>query len=280
MQSNSLVARVSKIMTAAAVSVFFAMPFGSADAADMPVKALPPPLPPPVYSWSGCYLGGQVGGARGAATGFVNYPGDPLRGTGPFAASQDFNGSSFLYGGQIGCNWQPGGGAFVLGLEGDLAGLSDGRSGGQLFRFAAPFATDHFDNTSRYADEASLRLRVGYAMDRMLLTSAGGWSRAWLSASGDFARDGDGSVLFNTGATRDGWNIGVGAEYALATNWTVGVEYRYTDYGSAAMNVPAGTAGTLAWQPFTVGIENLHTSEVRLRLNYLFNLGGPVASRY
>ncbi len=33
----------------------------SAFAADMPLKA-PPPPPAPVFTWTGCYLGGSVGG--------------------------------------------------------------------------------------------------------------------------------------------------------------------------------------------------------------------------
>ena len=34
---------------------------GSARAADLPVKA---PPPAPVFNWTGCYVGGYVGGAR------------------------------------------------------------------------------------------------------------------------------------------------------------------------------------------------------------------------
>jgi len=37
---------------------------GPALAADLPVKA-PPIVAPAVFSWTGCYIGGQVGGARG-----------------------------------------------------------------------------------------------------------------------------------------------------------------------------------------------------------------------
>ena len=36
---------------------------GPAMAADMPVKARPPaPAPVAVYNWTGCYIGGNVGG--------------------------------------------------------------------------------------------------------------------------------------------------------------------------------------------------------------------------
>ena len=38
----------------------------SAIAADMPVKA-PPPAPAPVYTWTGCYIGGNIGWAQVSA---------------------------------------------------------------------------------------------------------------------------------------------------------------------------------------------------------------------
>ncbi len=36
---------------------------GAASAADMPLKA-PLVAPPPAFSWTGCYIGGNVGGIR------------------------------------------------------------------------------------------------------------------------------------------------------------------------------------------------------------------------
>ena len=43
----------------AAISMMFA---GSASAADMAVKARPAPIPAPVFSWTGFYLGVHGGG--------------------------------------------------------------------------------------------------------------------------------------------------------------------------------------------------------------------------
>ena len=36
---------------------------GAANAADLPLKA-PPPAPPTVWSWTGFYIGGHIGGAQ------------------------------------------------------------------------------------------------------------------------------------------------------------------------------------------------------------------------
>src|SRR5262249_40332723 len=48
------------LQTSVALIVLLASPVMAADIA---VKAPPPtPVPPPVFSWTGCYLGGHVGG--------------------------------------------------------------------------------------------------------------------------------------------------------------------------------------------------------------------------
>jgi opacity protein-like surface antigen len=162
------------------------------------------------------------------------------------------------------------------GVEGDILGLSHRDGGGEIYRFTV-LPSDHFNTTDRSSTQGSVRLRLGFAVDRTLWYIAGGWTRARLDVTRSFVRDGDGSLTFDSSTTRDGWNIGAGAEYALVNNWTLGLEYRYTDYGSFSRSVPGGTAGTLAWSAFTVSADNLHTSDVRLRLNYLF--GGPLVGR-
>jgi hypothetical protein len=69
-----------------------------------PVAYLPPP---PVYSWTGLYIGLNGGGASGNSN-FL----DPV-----FGNSGSFNMCGALLGGTIGANYQIG--QFVLGLEGD-----------------------------------------------------------------------------------------------------------------------------------------------------------------
>jgi len=245
----------------------------AAQAADMRVVRKAPP-PVAVYNWTGCYIGGQIGGQWGRWTADVNYPTVP-----PIVASRDFSGDGrFIYGGQIGCNFQPAGSAFVLGLEGDLVGVSRSDFGGEIFRFTVP-ATDHFNASGRFGTQGSLRARLGFAFDRMLIYVAGGATWADVSATHSIIRDGDGSATFSSSTTRSGWNIGVGGEYLIVNNFTIGLEYRYTDYGSFNFSIPAGTAGTLTWIAHTASADNLRTQDLRLRFNYLFN-AGPVVARY
>jgi len=69
----------------------------AAQAADLPVKAPVYKAPPlPIYNWTGCYLGGNVGGVWGRSN--INIPGYP--------SNFNINNSSFIGGGQLGCNYQ------------------------------------------------------------------------------------------------------------------------------------------------------------------------------
>src|SRR5262245_6274647 len=85
-----------------------AMAAAPAMAADLAVRKAPPP-PPPVYvfSWTGCYFGGNIGGL------WVN-----KEISGPFGGSVSADGSSWAAGVQAGCNYQFAGG-WVIGVQAD-----------------------------------------------------------------------------------------------------------------------------------------------------------------
>ncbi|MGZ8396650.1 MAG: outer membrane protein, partial [Rhodoplanes sp.] len=108
---------MKKVLLATAAVLGFV---GAASAADL--RPLPArPLVVPVFNWTSCYIGGYVGGAWGAenvqavdVNGYNFFPSD--------AWSYDTE-SSFLGGGTLGCNWQPIGSPFVLGIEGELGYL-------------------------------------------------------------------------------------------------------------------------------------------------------------
>ena len=108
---------MKKVLLATAAVLGFV---GAASAADL--RPLPArPVVVPVFNWTSCYIGGYVGGAWGAenvrvldVNGYNFFPSD--------AWSYDTK-SSFLGGGTLGCNWQPIGSPFVLGIEGELGYL-------------------------------------------------------------------------------------------------------------------------------------------------------------
>ena len=91
-------------------------------AADMAVKARPmPPTPPvPVYSWTGCYIGGNLGGGW-ADKSFVEGAGSVAVGL----SDGGHTASGWLGGGQAGCDYQFAGN-WVIGVKGmwDAANLT------------------------------------------------------------------------------------------------------------------------------------------------------------
>jgi len=128
--------------------------FGSANAADMVVKA--PLLPPaPAYNWTGFYIGAHAGGA---------FDNDQFNFQ-PAGTFTNNTASSFLGGGQVGYNYQISN--WVVGLEGDGDWT-------HLFGFA-PCPNPFFTCGHNIEWLASVRARVGYvAADRFLFYVTGG----------------------------------------------------------------------------------------------------------
>jgi outer membrane immunogenic protein len=223
---------------------------GSAQAADLatrpytkaPVAAVVP------FSWTGCHVGGHVGGAwsgtdftdPGIASGF---PGFPILTTGAHPGDNIHLGSNAgaIGGVQAGCDYQFSNN-WVVGLAGDFSG-ADLRS----------MANDPFFNgkngapatlSSRTEWLASVTGRVGYTWDHLMLYGKGG---------AGFARDNYSLNNFvtiaglncttanlltfvpcNSSATTDrvGWVAGAGLEWAFAPNWSFLVEYDHYGFDS------------------------------------------------
>jgi outer membrane immunogenic protein len=103
-------------------------------AADLPRKA-PVYVPPPVYNWTGFYVGVNAGGSIGRDPTTITQSG---LGPGSFISSNTMSPAGFIGGGQLGYNYQfaPN---WVVGVEGDFQGASQKDSscfldcGGDIF---------------------------------------------------------------------------------------------------------------------------------------------------
>ncbi|MDE1974808.1 MAG: autotransporter domain-containing protein, partial [Hyphomicrobiales bacterium] len=131
-------------------SAIFVSATGAASAADLPAAPLVPVTP--VFSWTGFYVGANVGYGWGNSSGNMITTGLPDT----FSTS----GNAFVGGGQMGFNYQFGGG-FVLGAEADFQGS-----------FGSGTLTDSdglINATVKDPWFGTIRGRIGYAMDRVLL---------------------------------------------------------------------------------------------------------------
>jgi len=166
-----------KFTTAAFVSSILIAGALPALAADLPVKARPmAPVMAAAYNWTGCYIGGNVGGKWVRTSGSVDIAGTAVPGplgapaSIPFAAADT---STLIAGGQVGCNYQAAGSNWVFGLEGDADWQRWSRTSTLVAPVTPPFvAGDIFDIRSRW--QASARGRIGYAWDRLMIYATGG----------------------------------------------------------------------------------------------------------
>lgn len=250
---------------------------GAASAADMAVKARP--LPPPVYSWTGCYIGLSAGGKGVRTRDTVNIPAAP-----PAPASSlvlgELEDVTWIAGGQAGCNYQSGN--WVFGIEGDAHAqkwVTSSILAGPLPPLFA--AGDIFELRSDW--QASARARVGYAMDRTLFYVTGGAAFTEVRAYSNWVAVPPlpGTIAYDS-RTLTGWTIGAGVEHAVTNNLTLGIEGRYSDYGTHRFNagplaVFIGQAAPLTVFSNTYRDVKIETGEVMVKANWKFWPGAVVA---
>jgi outer membrane immunogenic protein len=234
---------------------------GAAKAADLPPPAAAPVYaPPPViayFTWTGCYVGGHVGGLWASRDWNDQIPGDPLFGT----DLGGYNTSGVLGGAQLGCNYQVGN--WVFGLQGDYGwSNASGSNTSGAFVPLAPLVT--LTDQSQLNSLASVTGRVGYAFDRFLgYVKAGG---AWEESSYTLLVGGLSAATASE--TSSGWTIGVGGEYAFL-DWLTGfVEYDYYNFGTTANTFNCPTCGLFAGTaPFNI-TTSVNVLKVGLNLKF------------
>jgi opacity protein-like surface antigen/outer membrane protease len=237
----------------------------AADLTPLPVKAPPPPAP---ASWSGFYVGGHIGLARGES-----HVGDPF---GASIFGDDVATPGFLGGATAGYNWQMG--AFVFGLEGDFS-LADLTGTNTCFAYSGTFVSSNCNAKTDWF--ATITGRVGHVLGqegRTLVYAKGGvaFARDHLDVSVNNQLVGGGvpaATAIASSATATGWTVGIGLEQALTPAWSVKAEYDYLDFGSFdAANPPSASVNTLGdvtavTSATTAGVDQT-VHMMKLGLNY------------
>ena len=226
------------------------------------------------WSWSGFYVGGDVGAKWGdskwTATSLRDPPGPiggtslPIDGTSPTT----FNTTGARVGAYLGYNWQfaP---RWLAGIEGDY-GYSNrtrsnvgfpgcGEAGGCTAGFSVtpnglPLGGDLTSVNMRW--DASARGRLGYLATPDLLlygTAGAAWQNMQATGQcGGFAASSycngppqPAPSAITQSKTLLGWTVGAGAEWHAWGNWLLRGEYRFADFGTWNTVFPFGatTAG-------------------------------------
>ena len=216
-----------------------------------PAVAPVPVVVPMAFSWTGAYVGGDLGGSfasssiASATTGWV---------------TRSVNPTGLMGGAYAGYNYQVSPN-FVAGVEGDFQGNHS----------SASFYYPTFDVSPSVQQNwlASLNARLGIVYDRALFYLIGGGALAQGSVTAT-----PGVVLFSPQlnpisrtANLSGWDIGAGVEYAFDPHWVSRLEYRFYDFGSF------DSANVGHYLPLHV---QTSVNTVRVGFAYLFGAPAPV----
>jgi outer membrane immunogenic protein len=239
-----------------------------ASAADIgPGHRAAPAAPTAVpYSWTGCYLGGHVGGGWND-TRWVNRVNTTLWGDFPPGQSIDTDASGVAGGGQFGCNYQFN--ALVVGVEGTYSAADiDGTR-----RSVIGAGDDVFH--SEIASIFTVTGRLGLAWDRWMIYGKGGYAatRARVAISDAVGPNvGSGSIA----RWHDGWTAGVGIEYAFTPSLIFGIAYDFIDVGSKRYEFAGGAAGS-----YQFDVDPRYVHLITARLSWKFGWpAAPVAARF
>jgi outer membrane immunogenic protein len=248
-----------------------ALSIAPALAADLPTRSYskaPVVVPPPVYDWTGVYIGLNGGGASSREC----YTVYSVAGAAVNPNSEGCHSATGgLAGGQIGYRWQTASWVFGVEAQGDWASLTG--SSPSLVANPIPFT-----NQTKVDAIGLLTAQVGYAWNNVLWYLKGGAAVTHNKYSSFFTAAG---VVFNQASdTRWGGAVGTGIEIGFAPNWSVGFEYDHLFMGNPSVAFPPSV---IVFPPFNgaVGRSDYIGQGVdmgTIRVNYRF--GGPVVAKY
>jgi outer membrane immunogenic protein len=208
------------------------------------VDLAPLPVAPPVLSWTGFYVGGNVGwtGSTDAVTNLGTDTGTGAFGTyllnGGIPGIVNLNQTGVIGGGQIGYNWQVAP-TWVVGIEVDFQATNSKGTDNFAFLGGAPLLPITTTFTRELDWLGTLRGRAGYLWFPSLLFYGTGGVAYGENKNGSAAACSDWtppcgsepSTAHQTSNMSVGWTLGAGAEWRFAPAWTLRGEYLYVEFG-------------------------------------------------
>lgn len=208
------------------------------------------------YDWTGPYLGAHLGGA------WDSRRFSQTTTAGPLVESGSINSSSAIGGGQVGYNWTPAR-SILVGVEADVSGAGlTGRTRTFNLLGVGPGWKQDVDAAG------TARIRAGWTPGQWLLYGSGGlaWADDQFSRTQLTGNPGTPPVglVVSNNAVRVGWAAGAGIERALASRWSIKLEYQHMQFG--------GASSSFTTMPgiFTFSERPLSLDLVQLGLNYRF----------
>jgi outer membrane immunogenic protein len=192
------------------------------------------------YNWSGFYVGAQAG--YGWSTAEFNGSAGGLPIPGSLIPDSDHHEDGFVGGIHAGYDWRQGNVVFGALADVDFMDVDQVQLAGiAVLNPADPFVGKEEAYSYDIDWLATARARVGYLpTERLLVYGTGGLAVAHVEVTGEqgFVTDLPIPPLtnsFSDSSIEIGGVIGLGAEFAVARNWTVKTEYLHYDFNSVTL---------------------------------------------
>jgi outer membrane immunogenic protein len=291
------------------VSALLGLIAAPAQAADLPVKA-PPPPPVPTCIWCGFYVGGSAGYgwaptfvspfATGTQSGvFFDGPAQLAARLAGINTPVHITPRGGLAGLQFGYNWEIAQ-SFIVSFEADYSWANV--NGSTVQSNAVPVLPGILTTTNLAVNDSlssfgTFRGRLGGTpIPTILVYGTGGFAFGRASSSSSVSAvqtltfaavpDAFTPIAASASKTLTGISAGFGAEWAFAPHWSLKGEFLYYDLGRLdyLVGTSTGSSVALGGLPFLSTTVNASThffgDVVRVGVNYEFGWGGPVAAKY
>jgi outer membrane immunogenic protein len=239
------------LFAAAAIALIATQLASAADLGRPPPAPAYVPPPAPVFSWTGFYIGGNLGVAwtqGNVSDSFGN----------SFSNAQK---AVFAGGGQVGANYQFN--WLVVGVEADFDWLANNSNSSNAV-FVPGVGSLQFSANDRWI--TTLAGRVGVAANNWLFYAKGGGG--WVGVNNPTLTNVNTGGSISVSNSNSGWLAGAGIEWAFAPNWTARIEYDFLGLNNSSLTVPVGSA----FLPGdVVTITNRDVQTLTVGVNSLFN---------